>query len=182
LPAAMEPNALFERIRQNPRPVVVDLWAPWCGPCRQVKPILEGLAQEYAGRVDLWQVNADESPDLLRRLRVYGIPTLVVYRDGREISRYVGAKPAGALKTLFETLSVGGVPGLAGLATRDRILRVVLGLTLIGVGWNMGSNWILYILGGAALFSAVHDRCPVWRAVTAKFRELTAKPQEGSEP
>ena len=80
----MDSQAFFEKLKQNPRPVVVDLWAPWCGPCKMVKPILEKLAQEYTGRVDLWQINADDNQDLLRELKVYGIPTLIVYRDGKE--------------------------------------------------------------------------------------------------
>ncbi len=140
-----------------------------------VKPTLEKLSKEYAGRVDLWEINADDSPELLRKLGVYGIPTLVVFRGGREISRYVGAKPANALKNLFETLSTGGDPGPAALAVKDRILRVGAGLVLAWIGWIMNSNWLLFILGGALMFSAVYDRCPIWRAITSKFRELTSK-------
>jgi thioredoxin 1 len=89
----MDSQAFFEKLKQNPRPVIVDLWAPWCGPCKLVKPILEKLAQEYAGRVDLWQINADENQELLQQLKVYGIPTLIVYRAGKETLRQVGAKP-----------------------------------------------------------------------------------------
>ncbi len=89
----MEPRLFFERLKQNPNPVVVDLWAPWCGPCRAVKPTLEKLAQEYAGQVDLWEINADENQELLRQLKVYGIPTLIAYQSDQEKMRYVGAKP-----------------------------------------------------------------------------------------
>src|SRR5512145_779804 len=105
----MNSEAFFEKLSQNPRPVVVDLWAPWCGPCKVVKPSLEKLAQEYNGRVDLWQINADESQDLLRELRVYGIPTLIGYHNEKEIIRYVGAKPKSELQSLFESLATGKV-------------------------------------------------------------------------
>ena len=140
-----------------------------------VKPILEKLSKEYAGRIDLLQINADNSPGLLRKLGVYGIPTLIVYRDGKEIARYVGAKPAKALKNLFETLATGGVPGPAALAAKDRVIRIGAGSALVWMGWIMNSNWLLFILGGALMFSAVYDRCPIWRAITSKFRELTSK-------
>ncbi|HUH98820.1 MAG TPA: thioredoxin domain-containing protein [Anaerolineales bacterium] len=172
----MDANAFFQKVQANPRPVVVDLWAPWCGPCQAVKPILEKLSGEYAGRVDLWQINADESSGLLRRLGIYGIPALIVYRDGRELSRYIGAKPAKALRSLFETLASGGRPAPAmPLALEDRLLRVGAGLALAWIGWSANSNWILFALGGLLMFSAVHDRCPIWRALASKFRELTGK-------
>jgi thioredoxin len=171
----MNSQAFFEKLKQNPRPVVVDLWAPWCGPCKMVKPILEKLAQEYAGRVDLWQINADDNQDLLRELKVYGIPTLIVYRDGKETLRQVGAKPASALKTLFETLSTGGVPTSAGPSSMDRFIRMGAGLAVAAIGWVNHANWILLIIGGVLMFSAIYDRCPIWRALTGQFKKITGK-------
>jgi thioredoxin len=171
----MNSQAFFEKLKQNPRPVVVDLWAPWCGPCKMVKPILEKLAQEYTGRVDLWQINADDNQDLLRELKVYGIPTLIVYRDGKETLRQVGAKPASVLKTLFETLATGGDPTPAGLSSMDRFIRMGAGLAVAAIGWVNHANWILLIIGGVLMFSAIYDRCPIWRALTGQFKKLTSK-------
>jgi thioredoxin 1 len=171
----MESNAFFEKLRQTPRPVVIDLWAPWCGPCQAVRPTLERLGQEYSGRVDLWEVNADDHPDLLRSLRVYGIPTLIAYRGDQELLRYVGVKPIGMLKSLFEALSSGGSPAPTGLTGLDRFLRFGTGLALIAFGLAAHSNWPLFLLGGLILFTAIYDRCPIWRAITSRFDELTGK-------
>jgi thioredoxin 1 len=171
----MDSQMFFEKLKQNPRPVVVDLWAPWCGPCKMVKPILEKLAKEYKGRVDLWQINADDNQDLLRELKVYGIPTLIIYRDGKETLRQVGAKPASALQSMFETLAAGGLPTPAGISTVDRVARLTAGLALASFGWVNGTNWILLILGGALMFSAVYDRCPIWRALTSQFKKFTGQ-------
>jgi thioredoxin 2 len=77
--------------------VVVDLWAPWCGPCRFVSPILEQLAQEYAGRLKVIKVNVDENPRLAERFDARSIPTLIVMRDGRVVDRIVGAMPKSPL-------------------------------------------------------------------------------------
>ena len=74
-------------------PVVVDLWAPWCGPCHMIAPVLEELAREHAGRVKIVKVNVDEEPEISARYGVTGIPTLLVLRDGREVDRIVGAAP-----------------------------------------------------------------------------------------
>ena len=73
--------------------VVIDLWAPWCGPCRFVSPILDELAHEYAGRLKVIKVNVDENQGLARRFDATSIPTLVVLRDGKVVNRIVGAAP-----------------------------------------------------------------------------------------
>jgi thioredoxin 2 len=76
-----------------PVPVVLDLWAPWCGPCHMVSPILDKLAVDRAGEVKVVRVNVDDAPALAQRYRALSIPTLVVLRDGEEIDRIVGADP-----------------------------------------------------------------------------------------
>jgi thioredoxin 2 len=73
--------------------VVVDLWAPWCGPCRFVSPILEQLSREWAGRLKVVKVNVDENPGLAARFDARSIPTLIVIRGGRVVDRIVGALP-----------------------------------------------------------------------------------------
>jgi thioredoxin 2 len=79
-------------------PVLVDLWAPWCGPCRTVSPVLETLARERAGQLKLVKVNSDLAPAVSRRFEVQAIPTLVLMQNGRVIDRQVGAAPAPSLR------------------------------------------------------------------------------------
>jgi thioredoxin 2 len=83
-------------------PALVDLWAPWCGPCRMVSPALEQLATEMAGKLKLVKVNVDESPRLQQRFGVQAIPTLLLLRKGEVAARQTGAAPAGALRTWLE--------------------------------------------------------------------------------
>jgi len=83
-------------------PVVVDLWAPWCGPCRMVSPALAQVAMDMAGRLKLVKVNVDDSPRLQQRFGVQSIPTLLVMREGKVTSRQVGAAPAATLRSWVE--------------------------------------------------------------------------------
>ncbi len=77
--------------------VLVDLWAPWCGPCRYVSPMLEELARDYAGRLKVVKVNVDQNPQLSAAFQARSIPTMIVIRDGRMVDRVVGAVPKGDL-------------------------------------------------------------------------------------
>jgi thioredoxin 2 len=83
-------------------PVLVDLWAPWCGPCRMVSPALAQLAGEMAGKLKLVKVNVDEAPKLQQRFGVQAIPTLMVLRKGQVVARQAGAAPAPALRAWLE--------------------------------------------------------------------------------
>ena len=88
-------------------PVLVDLWAPWCGPCRMVSPALELLAGEYAGRLKLVKVNVDTAPQTSQRLDVQAVPTLLISRGGKILSRRAGAAPVAALRIwLDDSLAV----------------------------------------------------------------------------
>jgi thioredoxin 2 len=83
-------------------PVVVDLWAPWCAPCRVMAPTLEQLARDRAGRLKVVKVDVDEAPAIARRYRVQGIPQLVLLRDGDELARLTGAAPAPRLRAWLD--------------------------------------------------------------------------------
>jgi thioredoxin 2 len=83
-------------------PVLVDVWAPWCAPCRQIAPVVEQLSRELAGRLKVVKVNADTAPEVSRRHAITSIPSLLLYRGGSEAARSVGAVPPPQLRTWVE--------------------------------------------------------------------------------
>ena len=91
-------DATFEReVLQNSKPVVVDYWAEWCGPCRQVAPVLEEIAQEYGDVIDIVKLNVDNNPMVVRNYGILNIPTMAVFKNGQVVKEIVGARPKSAL-------------------------------------------------------------------------------------
>lgn len=89
-------------VLESELPVLVDFWAPWCGPCQLVGPVLEELAGEYAGRLRIAKVNTEEDQGQSRKYNVEGIPTMILFKDGVEADRIVGALPKPLLKLWIE--------------------------------------------------------------------------------
>ena len=82
--------ALDDELVQSKEPVLVDFWAPWCGPCRAMSPAVEAAAQKLAGEARVYKVNVDDNPSVTPRFSIRGIPTLILFKDGREANRLVG--------------------------------------------------------------------------------------------
>jgi thioredoxin 1 len=93
-------------VLESPVPVVVDFWAPWCGPCRMLAPTIEKLAGEFEGKIKVGKMNTDENQDTPGGLRISAIPTVLVFQNGKEVDRLVGVNPENKFKQSLDKLGV----------------------------------------------------------------------------
>ena len=111
-PINVTDEAFQKVVLESPLPVIVDFWAPWCGPCRMVAPILEKIAKDQAGKLIVPKVNTDENQEWAGRYGVQGIPTMLMMKDGKIVHRQVGALPEPMLKdTVAQFLDVVATKG-----------------------------------------------------------------------
>ena len=109
-PIHVTTDTFDSQVLESDEPVVVDFWAPWCGPCRSIGPVLDQLATQYAGKVKVAKVNVDEEPALANSFGVRGIPTLFTVQDGKPTGQVVGFSGRAPLEDLFAKLSHGVSP------------------------------------------------------------------------
>ena len=97
-------DANFEELLGTGKPMVLDFWAEWCGPCRMVSPIIDELAQEYEGRVTIGKMNVDENDDVVGRFGIRNIPTVIFFKNGEMVDKIVGATSKDKFKEKVENL------------------------------------------------------------------------------
>ena len=103
-PIHVSDNEFQEKVLDSSTPVIVDFWAPWCGPCRMVAPVLDELAKEYNEKVIIAKVNTDENPQWAMRYGVQGIPTMLFVRNGEIVDRIVGAHPKPSIQQRLDNM------------------------------------------------------------------------------
>ena len=109
IPVHVSDDAFEKTVLKASTPVLVDFWAPWCGPCKMIAPAVEELAKEFDGKALIAKVNTDNDPLWASRFGIQGIPTLIIFKDGKEVDRVVGAVRKEVLKSKLEK-AVAAVP------------------------------------------------------------------------
>ena len=133
------------------------------------KPILEKLAKEFESKVEFMPINADNSQEVLEQFKVFGIPTVIILRNGKEVGRVTGAQNAASYRALFEALAENREVKIP-LTSFDRMLRLGAGALFVTFGISNG-NWLVAGVGGIIAFMGIYDRCPIWQAITGMFKK-----------
>lgn len=172
----------FQRkLRTSVKPVIVDIWAPWCKPCRAMEPTFKQVSENYKTRVEVLKINADESPEVLKSLKVMSIPTVLAFSGDTELIRRTGMQTSQSLQAMFDVAVNREKPAVMPIGTPDRILRILAAAALLLIGWFANRSIPLMVLGGLVLFTAFYDRCPIVKAIMEKFKSKKSTPNTSND-
>ncbi|MGI8575537.1 MAG: thioredoxin [Egibacteraceae bacterium] len=167
------------------RPVVVDFWAAWCGPCRQLSPLLERMAERYAGQIDVVKVDVDANTQLAARYRVQGIPAVKAFRDGKMVSEFVGLQPEVAIDRFFAALAPSEADRLvaeaATAAEPEPLLRKALAAERDHAGGAVALARLLSQRGERDEALALLERVPRDEAARKLAAELAIAEGDGAD-
>jgi len=169
----MDYNAFKNEINQKRIPTIVEFWAPWCGPCKSMAPSLEKVSHEFKGQVELWKINADENPEILRSMGVMGIPTMFGFSNGEELFRITGALNPEQISQVFSAAQAQQKLK-SSLSDRSRLYRMVTGLAIMLLG-GLGEYNLVILVGAVITFTAFADRCPIYKGLVSQLGKLFQK-------
>jgi thioredoxin 1 len=162
--------ALDKILKAPGKSVVLEFWAPWCGPCRSMAPFLEKTEEDFKDRVNLVRINVDENQEIARSMKIIAIPSMIAYKDGKELFRKTGAQSGDSLRSFFSDAVEGVTTRRKEISPISRIFRFLAGMIVFGLGIQNNFNWFLILAGGLLAFWAFYDRCPIYNAFSSWFK------------
>lgn len=171
----MNTQTYNQKIERQTRPLVVEFSAAWCGPCKAMAAPLSAMAGKYQGKVDLLKIDVDKNPEIAQSLKIMAVPTIMGYSGGKLVFRKTGYQSTAAIDQFFNDLAQGKTGRKTGVPLLSRIVRLVAGTALILWGLSHELSILLIIAGGLVAFSAIYDRCPIYRAVSNWFKSTFLK-------
>lgn len=157
-----------EKVKSSTLPVVVDFWAPWCAPCKMMKPAIANVMKEFDNQFLLIEVNTDEEQELTQRFNIKSIPTLIGYNQGKEVARRVGGLSARDVRAFFLAVQKG--EAFTGIDSQSRTFRLIATAVLFYLAVSKGFNWVVLIMAVGMLIFATYDKLPL-KKVQKWFKE-----------
>ncbi|HMN12464.1 MAG TPA: thioredoxin domain-containing protein [Bellilinea sp.] len=170
----MRLDELNRKIRASKKPVLVEFWAPWCGPCKTMAPFLEKVSGEYKDRVELIRVNVDESKEIAKEYSIMGISAMIGLRGGEKVFQKTGLVMEGQLREIFNGMAEGKDIDL-GPTVLSRALRVIIAVGVALIALNQPNAIWLFLIAAIIFISAFYDKVPFITALMKRFNRKASE-------